>query len=384
MSMEKQQFHNALNRLESMAKGGATQLHHTSSDSNPQSWPGGAQSDQNEHVDGIDDNGTDYTGVKKSLGLKVEGCEALTHAEVAILKGMTEDAGGYIQHKINNQQHLTKAEHWFYHGGWQQVQKASTVPGKAGKSGEDDTATVVPPTNAGGDTNSEIEADANKSFAGNVAGNQTLQEGIELSPFLYEFTRAMAEGLEGVEARISKGMYDLVAPLYEHIEYLQGALTKSVGEQAEFNKGFATTIVGIGQHVAGGAEVQAQQQYMPQGPPKSQLRALPGGQGQQQQQFQGGGYTPGMSSHAYAAGQQQGGGAPQGVNVMEKSFTGPGGLDVSQHALNKSQISSAMVELVKAGRLNALEVSKFEMTDTMSPQVEQMVKSFAAAGGNPQ
>lgn len=361
MSMEKAQFHNALNRLETMAKGGATQLHHTSSDSNPGSWPGGAQSDQNEHEDGIDDNGTDYNGVRKSLALKIENSEALTPAEVAISKGLVEDAGGFIQHKINSKETLTPVENWFFRGGWNEVaeiakgveganKNSSPKPSPAGAPGEDDDAASVGSTH-GGEKESSVEGDAKKSFAEEVANSETLQQGFELSPFLYEFTRAHAEGLDGIEARISKNIYDMIAPLYEHIEYLETELGKSIKDQGEFNKAFGETIVGIGQHVAGNADVQQQQAQMPAGPPKSQLRAIPGGLQEQQS-------------------------IPQGIQPVAKSFD-LGGLDVGENALNKTQIVNAMVELVKAGKLNALDVSKFEMTGEIAPQVENMVKSFA-------
>src|SRR5574339_119269 len=100
--MDKDKFNSALGRLQDMAK---SQLFHTGSDSNPGTWAGSPQSDLNDHEDGIDENGTDYNGVKKALAMKVEKCLALTPAEVMIIKG--QDPRKVIAEKISKGQKLT-------------------------------------------------------------------------------------------------------------------------------------------------------------------------------------------------------------------------------------------------------------------------------------
>jgi len=347
MTMPKDQFRQSLQRLETMSKG---QLHHTGSDSNPGNWGNGQQTDLDEHNDSIDANGTDYEGVKKSLAAKVENCEALTPAEVCMVKGI--DPSPYIQELVDGNYELSAAEEWYCKGGYQlmgaALAKGNAKPTAAGTPGEAKDRGSVPDSHVGGGED-EIEADAKKSFEAAVNGNQTLQDGLELSPFLVEFTRAMAEGFQGVEGRVLKSLQEYIGPLYQHIEYLEGEMAKSFGDQGEFNKGFAETLVGIGQHVAGGQEVQQYAQGAPQYAPKSHLRSIPGGQqGQQVQSF-------------------------------EKSF-GPGGLDVGTGAMAKSTVVNAMTDLCKGGSLNSLDVIKFEMTGEITPEVEQMVT--AHLGGN--
>jgi hypothetical protein len=109
-------------------------------------------------------------------------------------------------------------------------------------------------------------------------------------------------------------------------------------------------MIGIGQQVAGGAEVAAQAAQQPVGPPKSNLRAIPGGQA-------------------------------QGVQAVQKSFAGPGGLDVGDGALAKSQIVNAMSEMVKSNKLGPLEVIKYESTGEITPAVQQAVMAFIQGAG---
>ena len=345
-SVTKTDFHAALDRLEAMAKGGATQLHHTASDSVPGSHAGVATSDyQDEHKDGIDENGTDYSGVKKALSAKVEKSQALTPAEVAIVKG--QDPRPLIAQKVSKGESLTPAELWVTKGGYAKMQKASEMPCEAGKPGEADDASSVPDTHAGKNENDEIEADAKKSLDSAVSETSHLRKGLEMSPILAEFARAMGAALQGTEARTVQAINKALSPVVERISALENSLSKSVSEQGEFNKGFAETLVGIGQHVAGNSEVNASQATLPAQAPKSQLRAVPGG---------------------------------QGVQAVQKSF-GPGGLEVGTDALTKSQIVNTMTDMVKSGKINALEVIKFETSNQINPQTEKLVSDYLQAAG---
>lgn len=358
MDMNKSDFLASLQRLESMAKGGSTQLYHTPSDSDVGSWAGtGTKDGQDEHNDGIDDNGTDYAGVRKALAGKVERQKALSKAEVAIVKG--QDPRPAIMEKISKGERLTQAESWALKGGVAQMMRKGTDMPKGGaemggavdRPGEAKTATQVPDTNAGGDE-TEIEADAKKSLAGGIARQPNLSKGLEMSPILAEFARAMGEGLRGVEARtaqtIQKSLLAALEPVFSRV----GNIEKSLARAEEFQKGFSDAIIGIGQHVAGGAEVAQHQAHMPAYAPQSHLRAVP----PQQQQF-----------------------APQqGVQAVQKSF-GPGGLDVGSNQLQKSQIINVMTDLVEKGKLNSLDVVKFETSNEINPHVQHLV-SQAIAG----
>jgi hypothetical protein len=126
-------------------------------------------------------------------------------------------------------------------------------------------------------------------------------------------------------------------------------IEKSFADQGEFNKSLADAVVGIGQHVAGGAELAGASNSLPAGAPKSQLRAVQGTTGQ--------------------------------LTQINKSFNGPGGLESGELAMAKSQVVDAMYEMVKAQKLNPLELVKFESTGQLNPQVQQAVLTFAQGGG---
>jgi len=189
--INRDEFHAALCRLEGLAN---SQLYHTPSDSNPGTWAGTGQTDQDEHSDSIDDNGTDYSGVKKALANKVAKSKALTPGEVAIVKG--EDPRQLIANKIAKGGKLTQAESWAIKKGFpfekdddkddddmdktkkSGTAKASTSPSKAPASGTEDDANKVPETNAGTSKQEDIEPDAKKSLEGAVAGSNQLRKSI--------------------------------------------------------------------------------------------------------------------------------------------------------------------------------------------------------------
>ncbi len=371
MTMARSEFHAALARLDSMAKGGSTQLFHTGSDSTPSSHAGVNTSDyQDDNSDGIDDNGTDYSGVKKSLARKVEKSQALTPAEVMIVKG--QNPRKLIAAKIAKGQKLTPAESWAIKGGAKflkgmdgddgdmdkdddddaqksrrpTMRKATDKPSEAGTPGEADDANSVPVTNAL-DKEDEIEPDATKSLARGIASGQNLRKGLEMSPILAEFAHAMSLGLEGVQTNVARQLVKSLQPVVERIAQIDARLNQHLADQGEFNKSFAETIIGIGQHVAGNADVTNQQASLPVGAPKSHLRAIQGG-GQ--------------------------------VQAVQKSF-GPGGLEMSGESLAKSQVVSAMTDMVQKGQLNSLEVVKYEMTGEINPQVQQMIMSHINGAG---
>lgn len=350
MSMVKSDFHAALDNLENMAKAqGSTQLYHTPSDSDSGSHAGTSTTDyQNEHEDGIDENGTDYDGVRKALSAKVEKSQALTKAEVAIVKG--QDPRPLIAEKVAKGESLTSAEAWVVKGGYDKMNKGGDKPGKAPAPGECDDANSVPDTNAGDNEDDEIEADAKKSLQGAISESKNLRKGIEMSAILAEFARAMGTALQGTEARVAqrvtKSVTAALAPVLSKVDALEARLTKSVDAQSAFNKGLGETVVGIGQHVVGSGEVASSQATAPVGAPKSQFRSQPQGS----------------------------------VQAVEKSF-GPGGLENGTEALVKSQAVEAMTDLVKSNQINALEVCKFEMTGEISPHVQKMVLAHVQGRG---
>jgi hypothetical protein len=348
--MKTEDFAASLNRLERLAKGtGQTQLFATPSDSNPGTWAGTSQEDVNEHEDGIDENGTDYNGVKKALASKVAKSQALTPAEVAIVKNTNPLT--LIGNKIAKGQKLTAAEAWAVKKGFpfnkdeeeeedeKEVSKASTKPSPAPASGTQSDSKKVPETNPGKDTTEEDldgeGTDAKKSFANAVNTSTNLRKGIEMSPILFEVTRAIGEGLAGVEAGVVAKVNKSLAPVFNRIERLESALQGFASNQGEFSKSIAEAVAGIGQHIAGTSQAQIQEVSAPVSAPKSRLQ------------------------------------------VMQKSF-GPGGLDMSTESLAKSQIVDVMCDLVKSNRLNPIDVVKYESNGEISPSTLALVQATVA------
>lgn len=324
------EFQKSLDRLQSLAKG--SQLYHTESDSDPGSWPGGTQEDLKETSDGdihIDDNGTDYQGVRKSLAEKVRKSLALTPAEVAIAEG--KNPMPLIGQKVSKGLNLTAAEQWAVKSGFKgMIAKGNEKPTESSDTpGEGDDANSVPPTNAGDNTNDEIEPDAKKSFNSAVKGSLELQKGIEASPFLYEFVRAVGEALSGSETRTQKSVMAAV----EKYGHKLATIEKALSDQQAFNKSLAATVVGIGELVSGGQNALAAAASAPAGGPRSQTRS--------------------------------------GIAVINKSLDGDG-LD----ALNKAQVSDVMTNLVKSGELGPLDVIRFESTGELPPSARQKVVSY--------
>lgn len=362
-TIAKNEFEKSLARLEGMAK---SQLFHTPNDSDPREWAGSKlYEDEDENHDGIDENGTDYEGVKKSLARKVAMSKALTPAEVAIVKG--HNPMKLIGEKIAKGGTLTKAETWAIKGGRKLFKSdgMANSPKKDGAAEENKDARDVPDQNVADKADGKILPDAAKGFgkddgdddeddkkpwekslAGAARTQPNLSKGIEMSPILHEFVVAIGHALEGQESRVVKSLAKSLAPIIARLDSVE----KSFADQGEFNKSLAEAVVGIGQHVSGTADVAGAASGLPTGAPKSQLRSVSGGQQGQ-------------------------------LNTINKSFNGPGGLESGELAMAKSQVVDAMYEMVKAQKLNPLELVKFESTGQLNPQVQQAVLAFAQGGG---
>ena len=346
-TIEKGGFQKSLDRLQNMAK---SQLYHTGSNSEPGGWPGGTEEEQNEWDQKIDDNGTDYQGVRKSLAAKVRKSLALTPAEVAIAEG--KNPLGIIGNKVSKGLPLTKVESWAVNTGFTGLAKGKAKPGGAGTPGEADDANSVPDSHGGKDSDEvvatkkggfEIEVDDDDDDDDdkkNPFGKSLeLRKGMELSPFLYEMTRAIGDALNTTETRINKSLIDALTHVVARVNAIESHMSKSYNESGEFQKALAEAVVGIGEQVAGRADLANASARQPVGAPRSQF------------------------------GQGNGG---EGLRVVQKSM-GPGGLDMD---LSKSQISDAMQELVMKSELAALDVVKFETTGDITSDVRSKVINY--------
>jgi hypothetical protein len=344
-------FFKSLGRLEALAGKGGTadskpedmnkaQLFHTPSNSEKTSWAGGDKSEiGNKWSDSIGEDGTDYHPARKAIAEKTLKGIALSPEEISILKGDLEAA---MKDKKEEDDDDDKKKSFLNIGGSEggkdeksMGKAAGAMPGvgagaaggkmafKAQKDDDDKPA-----------AEEKDKSMCNKSFNGAVQQSETIQKGLELSEFLTDLVKAFGAGLEGVEGRTTSLMEQAANSI---LSQLGGYLDARFSEQAQFNKSLAEAIVNIGHGVAGNIEQISQVAQAPAGPPKSQFRA--------------------------------------GVQAVEKSFAGPKG-----EAIDKAQKLDAMVDLVEKGRLNAIEVCKFETTGQLRPDVDSLVVNYIKGG----
>lgn len=281
-----QEFFKSLGKLEALAKGddvNKAQLHHTSS-SEKNEWPGGKVTKYGDNWDdNIGDDGTDYKAARKSIAEKVMKGEPLTPEEVSILK--------------SDQENVSK-----------------------GKEREEDDDKEM--------YGREKAIHTSKSLSDD---NETLQKGIELSPFLAEFAKAFDQRISMLEecqdAKLIKGLESVLSNLGEYLE-------AQFASQGEFNKSLAEVVAGIGHGLHANISATNEIAQAPVGAPKSMLRAIHGG-----------------------------------AKPIEKSFAGMG----EEEPLSKSQVLNAMTDMVEKGNLNPLAVVKYENTGQIDPGLLQKV-----------
>lgn len=297
--MTKHDFFKSLERLEALAGGQSDDMQKSQivqgGNSEVSSWPGGEKEEIGDNWDdNIGEDGTDYKaqGVRKSIAEKVMKGIPLTPHEVMILKGDMEREGSKEDEKEDEEE-----------------EKGKRRP---------------PPKKEEEEEEEEKEMPFGKSFTDVLSENETVQKGVEVSDFLAEFAKSFGQGMGYLESRITQNV----------VGHVLGALQQFASEQGEFNKSLAEAVVNIGHGLAGYIQQDAARSEEPAGPPKSQLRQVPGQ-----------------------------------VQVLQKSQGGNAFGDMS-----KSQVLDRMTDLVEKGGLNPLEVVKFESTGEMSPGVEQKLR----------
>ncbi len=187
------------------AQGGATQVFHTSSNSDPASWAGSAGKDvtANGATDGISSNGTDYDGrgVMKSIMAKVAKGLALSGVEKAILKAFSEDDKA-----------MDKAFGAVADADDDKDDKDKENPFKAKKAmdKEDDKDEVA------------------KSLSDLAKGNPTLEAGFEMTDFLKEMVDTISKSQSNLEARIAR-----------HVD-------ARIGSLVTMNKSLGDALAGVG------------------------------------------------------------------------------------------------------------------------------------------
>ena len=329
------EFFKALGRLEAFAGSGKeeemqkAQLFHTPSDSERTSWAGGSKKEiGNKWDDSIGNDGTDYHPARKSIAEKALKGIPLSPEEIAILKSDIEEGfgkGGFPFGKDDDKDDDKKGDD-------KEKSLPQPQPIPVTKSAEEMTYKATAPE-------VEVEDHVNKdsfgkSFSVAVGQSESIQKGLEISEFLTDLVKAFGAGIGGVEQRTTALVEEATNVM---LNKLGSYMDSRFEEQAGFNKSLAEAIVNIGHGVAGNISTLNEVAQAPAGAPKSQLRA---------------------------------------VHAVEKSFGGPAGESIS-----KAQKLDALVDMVEKGKINSLEVLKFETTGQLRPDLDALITSHVQSGG---
>lgn len=180
------------------------------------------------------------------------------------------------------------------------------------------------------------KACVSKSFNTELESNETIHKAFEVSDFLQEFAKSFSNGLGQLEDRTAMLIAHATDSMLKQVgDYMDSRFA----EQGEFNKSLAEAVVNIGHGIAGAIGYQNELANMPAGPPKSVLA--------------------------------------KSVTPIEKSFAGFEGQEIS-----KSQKLDVLCDLVKSQKLNPLEVTKYETTGMLRPELDAEVVRIIRSGGN--
>ncbi len=188
-------------------EGGATQVFHTGSNSNPGSWAGAGTSEvaENGASDNISENGTDWEkAVKKAMDKVVKG-EQLSADEKKVL------------------------------------QKAAFMP-FAKKDDKDDKDEDKKDVKKAKDE----DEDTKKSLSDHVEDNSDLSGALEVSEFLTEFVGAITKSHASMEQRVTQRVVKSITASIEELAEKQGDFNGALAKALE---GFATALVQVGQRV---------------------------------------------------------------------------------------------------------------------------------------
>lgn len=337
----KEAFAKSLARLEQMNVSKA-QLFHTGSDSTPGTWAGTTPEEAGSDADGIvDENGTDAGQVSKALAAKVAKGVSLTDAETAISKG--QNPLKFISAKIAKGQALTPVESWAVKGGMPMFAGGKNGLPMTKATSEDIQSGETSEATDGDAAKAKVAAKVfDKSLEAQVAKSETMSKALQVSPFLYEFAKAMGSALENTEAGVVDAVNKAVGALATRISNLEKAQNGNWDLQGQFNKSLGEAVVGLGQAATAQAEASAQ---VASAPARGAMSVVKGGKNSN--------------------------------GTIQKSFEGnsqPGGLG----SLEKSQLSGVLLDLFKGGHVTEMDVIKFDSSGEVSPVTEAKVKSYLA------
>jgi hypothetical protein len=299
----------------------------TGSGNEPQSWPGGTPTHHGDGwTDDIKPDGTDYNqrGVRKSIMEKVAKGIPLEVHELQLLHGDISKSADPAQQQATSQ-----------------------APAAAPQ------APVAAP---------QQPQQLDKSFQETAQQSQTLRQGVEVSEFLAELTKAVGAGFEGLEARTN------------------ARIEEFAGRQGEFNKSLADAVVNIGRGFTSVSQQVDQVAQLPVGAPRSQMVAQPQQVPQQQQMAKafggqmGGGIAQQPMLQQFPAGYTPSGPQPQ---FAQRSFGPQTGQQTLPGTVGRPDpmILNQMTELAKSGTISGLEVIKYESTGDINPALLQQIQT---------
>lgn len=232
--------------VESMADGsvgagsgaGATQVHHTESNSDRGSWAGSSWegvADNGPGVDSISENGTDYSKqgkVMKSIMEKIAKGQPLTASEFTILKG-------YMA-KEDDKENVDKAGFPF-------------------DKEKDDKKEKMDKSKDKKDMDMDDDEEMGKSLSQFARENEDVSKGLEVSEFLAGFADVVNKSLLAMESRI--------------VNRLLKAQAIESSENGEFQKSLAEAVVGLGEALTSVAQRQTQLESTPARGPRAEASA---------------------------------------------------------------------------------------------------------------
>ena len=214
------------------SSGGSTQVFHTPANSDPGTWAGTGQrpSPEDGATDGIDEDGTDYSGsaeMVKSVMEKAASGQALNDIDKAVLAAALSKGGMFTNF---------------------------SGTGKKSKADDDDKSEKV---EKAADCDDDDDKDDKKNpFAKSLEANEDVAKGLEVSSFLSGWADVQGETLKGVESRLSK------------------SLASAHGEQREYNTELAKSIVGLAEVLTLQSQRIEQLESTPARGPKSTATAV--------------------------------------------------------------------------------------------------------------
>ena len=215
------------------SSGGSTQVFHTPANSDPGTWAGTGQrpSPEDGATDGIEEDGTDYSGsaeMVKSVMEKAASGQSLNEIEQAVLTAALSKGGMFTNF--------------------------SGTGKKSKDADEDDKSEKV--EKACDEDDKDDKDDKKNPFAKSLEANEDVAKGLEVSSFLSGWADVQGEALRGVEARLAK------------------SLASTHGEQREYNTELAKSIVGLAEVLTLQSQRIEQLESTPARGPKSTTTAV--------------------------------------------------------------------------------------------------------------